>query len=163
MCVFEHDLRGEGHLPIVSMAEGVASGVPLCVQRKARDAGVAIGENEWRALPRAAQSRLTGMLVRDDFERRNYATLLAWLLRTFTAGPVRPSFVPDSPPALHPWHRAPTDEMESLLAANGLDWFALSPDARFALHLAGSANVERVVQRLRESPAECIGAPCVLT
>jgi hypothetical protein len=140
-------------------------GVPLCVQRKARDAGVVVGANDWRALPYAAQSRLTTMPVRDDFERRNYATLLAWLLRTFTPGPVRPSFVPESLPGPLPWHRgAPPPAIEAILESNGIDWSALSPDARFALLHADSANVlERVVRHLRESPAECIGAPCVLT
>jgi hypothetical protein len=60
--------------------------VDLSVLDRCRALGVALTDDQWRALPEPARRRLARLPHRTELEKRSLAELARWMLSTFPPG-----------------------------------------------------------------------------
>ena len=65
--------------------EGMPS-VDVTVLDRCRALGVALTDDQWRALPEPARRRLARLPHRTELEKRSLAELARWMLSTFPPG-----------------------------------------------------------------------------
>lgn len=104
--------------------------MPITVQRKLVESGVALDQASWQRLPRVARQRLVDVRVDTAVERRTFRHLVEWLAETFLQAPVASSEKVSA--TTFPW-RDPTPPAGVEVCAD--EWGSLGIDARYALVL----------------------------